>query len=147
LKRFKPNLTENETMPLAEQLPNLAQLQGYRKTGRFDPNLKPKKIDVMKSRIVGLKIGGELVGFGKLEIPTPAEIERLKQPLSKCADLSTAELNEVFDDSPILPPQWSERVQTIGLFEEVSKSASIQENSEPIPEPLEGIFPTWLRSN
>ena len=131
-------------MPLAENLPNIAQLQAFRKTGRFDPALKPQKADVMKSaRIMGVSVGGDFVGFGRLEIPTQAEIARLtKESVSK-----SAELNEVFDDSPLLP-QWSPEVQPIGVSEVVQKSADVpQEWSEPTPEPLEGIFPTWLQHN
>jgi hypothetical protein len=124
-------------MPLAPTIPNLAQLQHFRKTGRFDPRIQNGKLDVMKSaRLVGVKVGGELIGFGTAEPATPEEISRLvKSEVSKSA-VSSDDPNEVFDDSPLLPA-----VQSSGQVE-VSKSADI----EPEPDPLEGIFPQWLRT-
>lgn len=126
-------------MPLSP-IPNLAQLQAFRTSGRFDASLPNQKIDVMKSdsRIVGLKLDGQLVGFGQLERATPDEIARLKTDVSKSAESPD---NSIFDDSPLLP-DWQPEIQPIGVSEVVQKSAGDAET-----EPLEGIFPPCLRNN
>lgn len=129
---------------LAPTIPNLAQLQHFRKTGRFDPRIQSGKLDVMKSaRLVGVKVGGELIGFGTAEPATPEEISRLvKSEVSKSA-VSPDDPNEVFDDSPLLPdwsPDVRPLVQSSGATE-VSKSADIE-----TPDVLEGVFPAWLRT-
>ena len=131
-------------MTLSETLPTLQQLKQFRKFGRFDPRAK---VDVMKSRIVGVAMGEKVIGFGEARLATPAEIARLtKKPVSKSAELSPAELNAVFDDSPLLPV-WSPSVQPLGALEVVSKSAELPDDTEFTPEPLEGIFPKWLQHN
>jgi hypothetical protein len=129
-------------MPLAPRIPNLAQLQAFRKTGRFDPRIQDGKLDVMKSaKVVGVKVGGELIGFGTAEPATPDEIARLvKSDVSKSAELPPDDPNEVFDDSPLLP--WQPKVQPIGQVE-VSKSAE----TEPETDILESTFPPCFRNS
>lgn len=129
-------------MPLAPTIPNLAQLQHYRKTGRFDPRIQNGKLDVMKSaRLVGVKVGGELIGFGTAEPATPEEISRLvKSEVSKTA-LSPEDDNAIFDDSPLLP-QWQPEVQPIGVSEIVQKSAEVE-----TPDILQGCFPKCLQNS
>jgi hypothetical protein len=131
-------------MPLAPTIPNLAQLQHFRRTGKFDPGIQAGKLDVMKSaRVVGVKVGEQFIGFGTVERATPEEIARLlKSEVSKSAELPPDDPNEVFDDSPLLP-HWQPQVQPIGFSEVVQKSAEV----ETAPDVLEGIFPKWLQTS
>ncbi|ADB15144.1 hypothetical protein Psta_0456 [Pirellula staleyi DSM 6068] len=133
-------------MPIANPIPTLAQIQHFRKTGKFDPAIRGEKIDIQKSAcIAGVIVEGELIGFGVAERVSPEEVARHRQQVSKSIELPPCDLNAIFDDSALLP-QWSPDVVSSEPREVVQKSAASTAPNSSTDDLMQGLFPQWLQT-